>query len=146
MKQLTLYGLALLLVVGTSAVLASGKHHNGYQRGYHGNHYRQQHYKPQHYGRHHYYRPHHYGRHYFGRHYRHGYYPSYLGAALVGSALTYSLYHTHQGAACYQDHSRDGYRDRDRDRRNSEVVGCHRIEHLPDGSERRVDVPLSECN
>lgn len=72
------------------------------------------------------------------------YYGDYLGAALVGSALTYSFYHLHGGAVCYDHHDdrrSTGYRDRG----YSEVVGCHRIERLEDGTEVRVDVPLSQC-
>ncbi|MFK7975903.1 MAG: hypothetical protein AB8C02_07180 [Halioglobus sp.] len=77
------------------------------------------------------------------RHYsRNRHYGNYLGAAIVGSALTYSLYHLHDGAVCYDSH--EDHRDRDYER--NDVVGCHRIERLEDGSQVRVDVPLSECH
>ncbi|MBE9539555.1 MAG: hypothetical protein IMF06_10760 [Proteobacteria bacterium] len=134
MKQLTVYSLALLLVIGTTAALAgdrgNGGHNGGHHyqsRGHHGYHYRPY----RHYGRHSaYYRP----------HYN---YPNYLGAALLGSALSYSLYHTHNGVSCYDKHAYDRYPQRTGG--YSEVVGCHRIERLPDGSERRIEVPLSQC-
>lgn len=85
---------------------------------------------------------HHRNWHHNRRHYRGGYYGDYIGAAILGSALTYSLYHLHDGAVCYDSH--DDRRDRRR-YKQSEVVGCHRIERLQDGSEIRVDVPLAEC-
>lgn len=157
MKQLSVYGLALLLVIGTSVALAGdrNRHHRSHGDGHSRHHYkvekrhhgydRHHYYRKRDYQRH-YYRPHHYGsRHYWGyapRYYGpRYYYPSYLGAALVGSALTYSLYHTHSGALCYDRHETGTTYSSPA----SEVVGCHRIEQLPDGSERRVDVPLSEC-
>lgn len=72
-------------------------------------------------------------------------YGSYLGAAIVGSALTYSLYHLHDNAVCYDSHD-DRHGDRHGSRyQDTEVVGCHRIERLADGSQVRVDVPLAEC-
>lgn len=146
MNKLSIYSLAMILVLGTGAALAGGNSHrgHGYKQSHH--HYKQQHryYKPHHkYYRH---SPrHYYGRHYYPRYRGHHeyYYPSYLGTALLTSALTYSLYHTHHGAVCYQEHGRDY--DQRRDSSTREVVGCHRIERLPDGSERRVEVPISEC-
>jgi hypothetical protein len=140
MKKLTAYGLAFLLFTGTSAALAGrgdrgdhGRHNDN--RGHYNN------------GRHHYnhyYRGHR-NRFYNRRYYAPGYYyPSYLGAALIGSALTTSLYHSHSGERCYQSHANDQYRQGSSS--NRQVVGCHRIEILADGNERRVEVPLSQCN
>jgi len=144
MNNLSIYSLAIILVLGTSAALAGERRHGGHGYKQHHPHYKQKH---QYYKRHHYwhYPRHNYRRHYYPR-YRGAYgyyYPPYLGAALVGSALTHSLYHTHQGAVCYDNHQRDA--DPRRGGSSREVVGCHRIERLPDGSERRVEVPLSEC-
>jgi hypothetical protein len=136
MKQLTVYGLAFLLVVGTTTALAGDRRHGGHPPG--SQHYRGHHgYSYKHYPQHSYYRGH-YGRHHYGR-----YYPSYLGAALIASSLSYSLHHNHNGVACYQSHSTDRYQQQSSS--YSEVVGCHRIERLSDGSERRVEVPMSQC-
>jgi hypothetical protein len=137
MKQLTVYGLALLLIVGTTAALAGGRDHRGYSGGHH---YQQRGHHPNHY-RHGY--GHGYQRHHGGHYSRNYYYPSYLGAALFGSALTYSLYHTHNGVSCYSNHSTNQYQPRGSG--YSEVVGCHRIERLADGSEQRIEVPMSQC-
>ncbi|MFT7289433.1 MAG: hypothetical protein ACI87W_003567, partial [Halieaceae bacterium] len=65
---------------------------------------------------------------------------AYLGGALLGSAITYGLSHNH--ATCNDsshNHDPDGYREGPR----YEIEGCYRIEKLPDGSERRVELPLS---
>jgi len=145
MKRLTTIGFCALLAMGSGAALADrdyrgGKgdgHGNGHGKG-HGYHDERHNYK--HYGGHHdthyvYYYP----RPYYPRYPdRYVYYP--LGAALIGSAVTYSLYHSHDGVRCYDNHSVSSYSSP-----SSEVVGCHRIERYPDGSERRVDLPLSEC-
>jgi hypothetical protein len=150
MKPLTLYGLAFLLIVGTTTALAGGRGHGGHNGGHNGGHQGGHHYK---YQGHHYkhYKPYRsYG--YYGGHYRPDYYyPSYLGAALIGSALTSSLYHSHNGARCYEDHSgglyqpRNQLRNQQRDSGSREVIGCHRIEILADGTERRVEMPMSQC-
>lgn len=133
MKQPTVYAMAFLLVVATSAALAGGRHHGGHsgrqQHGHGGQHFDQYRHPPRH------------G--YRGGYYRPSYYPSYFGAALLGSAFAYSLYHTHNGASCYEAHSTARYQQRTS--RNSEVIGCHKVEQLADGSERRVDVPMSQC-
>lgn len=124
MKRLVISGLALLLTTGGGAALADrghGKHHHG-GHGYKHGHHHKSHWYPRPYYRKVYYYPRH------DYHHRDNYYP--LGAALIGAAVTYSLYHAHDG----------GY-----SASNSEVVGCHRIERYPDGSERRVEVPLGEC-
>ena len=159
MKQLTIFVIALLLFTVNAGALAGGKGHGAK----HGNqHYQQKGHKYGHYN----YRKHHYkyygpyrgpriSRGYYGPYrgprisrgyYRPNYYPSYLGAALIGSALSYSLYHTHNGAYCYDNHGNDNYQPSSGGRSYSEVVGCHRIEQLPDGSERRVELPMSQCN
>lgn len=121
MKQLTVYALAIVLITGTTAALAGGrgqgKHHGSYNKYWgHSN-------------------THHRG---YGGGY---YYPGYFGAALVGAALTASLYHIHNGARCYDRHA-DNYRS---SRSYSEVTGCYRIERFADGSERRVELPMSQC-
>ncbi len=162
MKALMSLSLALVLALVAASASASGKHkhndkyqkdrHVSVQHGYSGGHkYRNQH------RRHHYYdqrRNHRYQHHYRHRHYyngyrggywhyrRPGYYYPWVGAAITGTILGHSLYHLHGDNVCYDDHDRRG----DRYRSSTEVVGCHRIEQLPDGSERRVDVPLSQCN
>ncbi len=73
------------------------------------------------------------------------YYADAMGAALVGAAVSYALYHSHDGASCYEDHgyssSSYGYSSSDSYR----VAGCHRIEQLPDGTVRRIEMPLSAC-
>jgi hypothetical protein len=138
MKKLTVYSLAFLLVTATTAALAGGRNHGG-QSGRHGGGHNYKH-GGQHYNRH--WSPPRYRR--YNNHYRYDYYyPSYLGAALVGSALNYSLYHTHNGASCYDNHSSN--QSQPRSGNYSEVVGCYRTERLSDGSERRVDVPMSQC-
>lgn len=129
MKRLTLSGLVLVLATGSGMALADrDRGHGGYRGGHgHSHGYKHGHHRgysyPRHYHRNVYYYP---------RHVHHGdyYYP--LGAALIGAAVTYSFYHGHD--AGYS--SRAG---------SSEVVACHRIERYPDGSERRVEVPLSQC-
>jgi len=70
-------------------------------------------------------------------------YSAYLGAALIGSAITYSLSHSHDGVRCDERHD---YREREYRDRRYEIIGCHRVERFADGSERRVRVPLSECD
>lgn len=58
-----------------------------------------------------------------------------VGGAVIGSAITYSLVHDHN------DH-------RDCDHavgERHEITGCYRIEQLPDGRERRVELPRSAC-
>ena len=79
------------------------------------------------------------------RRYGHRYYGDYLGAALVGSALTHSLYHTHKDRVVHIHHD-NGSSYHDKQDGYSEVVGCFRVEQLEDGSEVRVDLPLSECH
>jgi hypothetical protein len=162
MKKLIVYAMATLMLTATGSALAERRHQDGqkkhysgkyYQGTHHGN-YSQHNYKQ---GYRHGYRSNygHYGRksynyRHHGYYNRSYYYPSYLGAALFGSALTYSLYHTHNGNQCYENHGNNGsngnYGGGSYSGSNTEVVGCHRIEQLPDGSERRVEVPLSQCN
>ena len=57
-------------------------------------------------------------------------------SALVGTAIGYSL-------AQGQDDCRDC--DRYESGSRYEIGGCYRIEMLPDGRERRVELPLSDC-
>ena len=141
-KRLGVCALALLLVAGTTVALADDRHRGGRHDRPHWNHYKKHHYIP--------YRPH-YRYPYRGPRYYRGYrpryyyppYPPYAGA-LIGSAIFYSLFHTHDGTYCYEDHGRQDERYRESGRR--EIVGCHRIERLPDGRERRIEVPLSECH
>ncbi len=149
MKQLSVYTLALILVVGTTSVLASSRDHRRYSNDHHNTH--RSHYS---YGNHykthsrHSYKRHHSPNRYSRGFYRPSFYGhSYLRAALIGSALSYRFYHQHSGAVCYDSHGSDlRGRDRYEPRTSySEVVGCHRIERLSDGSQRRVDVPRSQC-
>jgi hypothetical protein len=127
MKRLTLSGLVLLLATSSGTALADRGGWHG-DRG-HGHH------KHGHYSRHWYPRPYYrtvyypYPRH--DHHYRDDYYAP-LGAALIGAAVTYSIFHSHDGGYSGASGS-------------SDVVGCHRIERYPNGSERRVEVPLAEC-
>jgi len=128
MKRLTSTVLALLLVIGGNMALADrgeGGNHQGWRgHGYkHGHH--KGHWNPRPYYREVHYYSHH--DHYRDRDY---YYP--LGAALIGAAVTYSIFHSHDNG-----YSGSGA--------STEVVGCHRIERYPDGSERRVEVSMSEC-
>lgn len=138
MKQLTIFVITLLLFTANAGAMANSKSHGAKHVNHH---YPQKGYKYGHYKKHNYryYRP------YRGpRVYRSYYRPPYLGAALIGSALRYSLFHTHNGANCYDNHGNDSYQPSSGS--YSEVVGCHRMERLPDGTEFRVEVPISECN
>lgn len=136
-KQLTACFMAITLGTASAAAMADRKHHKAY-RHYQGHHYDtrydQKRWQP----------PRHRITH-IHKHYRSDY-SGYLGAALLGSAITYTLFHHHNGAVCHDSH---GYRDshdyRDRYSSRYDVVGCHRIERFADGSERRVSVPLSQC-
>lgn len=152
-KQLTSCMLALTLATATTAALADSKHdrdRHAYKGGHHG-----KHYQP---SRHHAYRDrrHHYSGHRYQsrprwrppvtriHHHYHNDYSSFFGAALVGSAISYSLFHHHDGISCHDRHDDRSYRNyRDT---SYQVVGCHRIERLADGSERRVSVPLAQCH
>lgn len=131
-----------------------GRHHNKHLREHRRHHaakeHRRHHRKWRDHRRH---RWDHYGWRYNGwdhrpwrrHHWRHGgYYGDYVGAAILGSALTFSLYHRHNGAICYDRHD-DRHDPYYREGRRTDVVGCHRIERLADGTEVRVDVPLEEC-
>ena len=147
MKRLAVFGILIVLFTASTAALADNRghgkkydnqhyqhksHKNGHKYGHKNRHYKRGRYAYK------YYRPYR-GRRYYGGYYRpHYYFPDYVGAALIGSALTYSLYHTHNGAYCYDNHGDNNYQQRS----YSEVVGCHRMERLPDGSERRLEVPL----
>ena len=56
----------------------------------------------------------------------------YVGGALLGSALTYGA--INNGRYCDDDF-----------RYRGDVRGCYRIERLPNGRERRVELPPSAC-
>jgi len=132
MKRLKVYGLVLVLATGSGMALADRDRGHGNHRDGHGHGHKHHGYKHGHHQGHWYPRPYYRNVYYYPRHDHHSdyYYP--LGAALIGAAVTYSLYHGHD--ASYSE--RVG---------STEVVGCHRIERYPDGSERRVEVPLGEC-
>lgn len=141
MKTLTVYAIAALLVMGTTAALAGNKHnnHNKHHGNSHNSHHNYKRHNNHHGGHHSGHRSGHYGSHY----------NNYLGVAMLGSALTYSFYHTHQGVACYQRHDNGGryeqYNFNSSNTRHTEIVGCHRIEQLGDGRQLRVELPLAEC-
>ena len=123
MKRLMVFGLALLMTTGGGAALADRGHGGrgwGHKHGGHCKH----HWHPRPYYREVYYP-------YHEHHHDHDYYAP-LGAALIGAAVTYSIFHAHDTS---YSASRGG----------SDVVGCHRVERYPDGSERRVEVPIAEC-
>ena len=140
MNKLAFYGSAFSLLIAATGSLADNRGH-GKNHGKH--HYPQNHHYEHNYGH---WRGQHYEHYtpyrYYRGHYHHDYYPSYVGAALLGSAITYILFHTHDGEYCSDNHGYDSYR---QSSRSIEVVGCHRIERFPDGSERRVEVPMSQC-
>jgi hypothetical protein len=130
MKRLMVSGLALLLTTGGGAVLADHDH-GDYYHGGRGHGYRYGYYQPHWYPRPYYREVYFYPSHDYHHHDNDYYYP--LGAALIGAAVTYSIVHTHDTSYSTTSSS------------SVEVVGCHRIERYPDGSERRVEVPLEEC-
>jgi len=137
MQRLISLGLALLLAIESGATQA-GRGHGDRHHGGHGHGHKHKH---GHHRDHWYPRPHHTRVYYYPRHdYDHDYYYP-LGAALIGAAISYSLYHAHDGVRCYESHGTSYSAPSVR----TEVVGCHRIERYPDGSERRVEVPTSEC-
>lgn len=149
MKILSVYTVAILLVVSTTSALASGREHRRHSNDNHSTH--RSHYSYDNHYKTHYL--HGYNRHRSSSQYRRGFYRpsiyghSNLGAALIGSAFSYSLYHHHNGAMRYNNHGSD-IRESDRyetSSKYSKVVGCHRIERLPDGSRRRVDITRSQC-
>ncbi|MCR9104909.1 MAG: hypothetical protein NXI15_06450 [Gammaproteobacteria bacterium] len=78
-------------------------------------------------------------------HWRHGtrYYAPALGAVITGSIISHRLYHRHRGVVCYERHNL--YPGSHRHAGHTEIAGCHRIERLPNGTQRRVEVPLSQC-
>lgn len=136
-RQLTAWVTAIILVIGSTAAMADRKSHRDHK------HYKSHHYDKRH--SHQRWQPPGHRVTQIHRHYRHDY-SGYLGAALLGSAITYTLFHQHNGADCHDSH---GYRDsrdyRDRYSNRYDVVGCHRIERFADGRERRVRVPLAQC-
>ena len=150
LKNVLLIGAATVALAAIPQ-LSSADDRGHWDRGHsgrtgHGYHYRDDRYRYRfHRGRH--YRDYWRGGHFYGPHwrYRHGGRDHYragafLGGALLGSAITYSLAHEHDHRHC-TDRSHDHYRDGSRTR----IAGCYRIERLPDGRERRVELPLSAC-
>jgi len=148
-KPLTILGLAAILAVASTVTLADDRGKRGHNNGHgpkHSNELRRD-------QRHKHYRAGHRNqRSHFDRHYKRSssrawvrpwgaggnYFSARLGSVLIGSALTHSFYHRHGHALCHDNHF-DNYGQRYRS------VGCHRIEYRRDGSQRRVDVPLSAC-
>jgi hypothetical protein len=123
MRRHTANWMIVLLFCSSGPASAGGSHHAGSHWQHH-NHHRHNGYQP------------HFRGHYYNHNHRHDTpWPAYVDAALLGSTITSSLYHSHHGTRCYADHG-DG---------SGEVIGCHRIERLRDGTQRRLEVPLSEC-
>jgi len=148
MKRLTAIVMALVMTGTSTLVLADRGRHDGdrYGGGRHGGNYG------------------HYDKHGGKHHWKHRgppvkvvhYYPSYpryryksrvyygydpylpLGAALVGTAIGYSL--SQSGSDCYGNCTTTVTQTT-----SSNVSGCYRIERYPDGSERRVELPMSQC-
>jgi hypothetical protein len=133
MKRFTLSGLALVLALGNGMALADrddwhGDHSHGWYgppRGYWYPRYPHPVYRPVYVYPQYYYHDHH-------DHHDHDDYYVPLGAALIGAAVTYSIVHSHDTS-----YSGSGG--------SSDVVGCHRVERYPDGSEHRVEVPIADC-
>ena len=136
-RQLTAWLTAVILVIGSTTAMADRKGHRDHK------HYKSHHYDKR-YSHQRWQPPRHRVTH-IHKHYRSDY-PGYLGAALLGSAITYALFHQHNGADCHDSHGYRHSRDyRDRYSNRYDVVGCHRIERFADGSERRVTVALAQC-
>lgn len=153
MQRLTAIMMALVLLGSSATALADrdrDRHRGGKHGGHHGFH-------DKHHGKHHGYRGkyHEYRgkdyRHHGKRHVKHYvYYHSKpyhrsrahynydpylpLGAALVGTAVGFTLGHGHDNVTTTYTRST-----------TSNVTGCFRVERYPDGSERRVNLPPSEC-
>lgn len=150
MKKLTAILMALAMAGSPGLAMADrGKHHGDrrgdYHQGYQGKHHGKHDYKHYrhpgkrygHSARHpvyHHYWPHYRTRIYYGHD---PYLP--LGAALVGTAIGYSL--SQSGPDCSASCGTTSYLQR----APTNVSGCYRIERYPDGSERRVDLPPSQC-
>ncbi|MFV0277556.1 MAG: hypothetical protein ACK5HY_10280 [Parahaliea sp.] len=135
MKRLTAITMAVLLASGSTAALADRNHRGDshgrqhYSHSHHGNHHQKRHHdfrRDRHYSSHY-----SHSRHYSPYHRRNHFDP--LGAALIGTAIGLSINHNHHSTVRY-------YNDR-----NQVISGCYRIERYADGSERRVDLPPSEC-
>ncbi|MEM1144385.1 MAG: hypothetical protein AAGI88_17530 [Pseudomonadota bacterium] len=77
---------------------------------------------------------------YYHPRYRYDYYPfgwrsGFATGAIIGSSIHRDRF--------YDDRDR---RDRDRITQDrGEISGCFKVERLPDGSERRIELPLSDC-
>ncbi len=63
-----------------------------------------------------------------------------IAPALVGSAITYALLHSHDGVRCDTRHDRHS-RYWQRDSR----FACYRVDYLPGGRERRIELPAHAC-
>jgi len=139
MKRLTAIAMALVMTGSSTLALADrGRHGDGDYRGGHGyydkHHWKYRgppvkvvHYYPQ------------YPRYRYSTRVYHDYDPYLpLGAALVGTAIGYSL--SQAGSDCYGNCTTTVTQTT-----TSNVSGCYRIERYPDGSERRVELPISQC-
>jgi hypothetical protein len=62
--------------------------------------------------------------------------PGVIGGAIIGSAITGSLLDDNDCRDCVR------YRDPQPTR---EITGCYRLERTPDGYERRIELPASDC-
>ena len=84
---------------------------------------------------------------FYGPRFRYDYYPhghigwrsGFATGALLGSSVNVTQFHN-DGDHRYCDHE-----PADRNRGSGQISGCYRIERLPDGSERRIELPLSDC-
>ncbi len=72
-----------------------------------------------------------------------------LDAALIGAAVANSYYYPRDNRYLYTRDSRNPYIRNAREPispdNGAEVVSCQRIERLSDGRERRVQLPVSDC-
>lgn len=146
MKRQLAVLLALILASGSGLATADrDRHEGGRHGGHHGKHHGKHHWKHPGYrsGGHWYSDRSHW--HYHPRpYYRPRVYYSYdpylpLGAALVGTAIGYTL--SQAGSDC-----NGGCTTTTVTRSvNSNVSSCFRIERYADGSERRVELPISQC-
>lgn len=82
---------------------------------------------------------------YRGPRLRYDYYPlgwrsGFATGAVLGSTINVTRFHDY-GDHRYCEHTTS----RRRSFEGDEISGCFRVERLPDGSERRVELPRSEC-
>ncbi|HEY7776673.1 MAG TPA: hypothetical protein VIC02_09040 [Kineobactrum sp.] len=107
-KSLITAMFTLVLATGTSAALADNKHWRVKHDKHAGKHYQQSRHKGYQSGSHYRDRPYRETR----RDRRRDNHAAYLGAILVGSAISHSLLHNHNGAVCYERHDRYNRYDR----------------------------------